>query len=103
MITKELMETVHEKIKHLIQIEKISYNSSYNEVIIAYWRYYDNLGEKILIPDELTPYQSIDRVWRHDFRKEHGDETGVKQYLSWEKQEHKMERLPNGKLRIVNL
>lgn len=103
MISKELMETVYEKIKHLIQIEKIDYKSSYNEVVIAYWRYYDKLGEKLLIPNELTPYQSIDRVWRRDFKQEPGDETGVKEYVSWEKQEHYMERLPNGKLRIVNI
>tara|TARA_Y100000590_G_scaffold466524_1_gene642254 strand:+ start:13906 stop:14217 length:312 start_codon:yes stop_codon:yes gene_type:complete len=103
MITKELMETVHEKIKHLIQIEKISHNSAYNEVIITYWRYYDNLEEKLLTPNELTPYQSIDRVWRRDFKQEPGDETGVKEYVSWEKQQHRIEILSNGQRRIIDI
>mgnify|MGYP003150377378 CR=1 FL=1 len=103
MLTKELCDNVEEKLKHLIDIEKINLQSSYNEVVIAYWRYYDNLGEKILIPDELTPYQSIDRVWRKSYRKEKGNEEGVKAFVSWEKREHRMEMQPNGKYRMVEL
>ena len=103
MITRELCDNVEDKLRHLLKIEKININSSYNEVVIAYWRYYDNLGEKLLIPNELTPFQSIDRVWRHVFRKEKGSEEGVKEFVKWEKQEHRIEILPNGKRRIVNL
>ncbi len=103
MITNELCQDVESRLGHLLEIGKINLNSSYNEVVIAYWRYFDKLGEKLLIPNELTPYQSIDRVWRKVFRQEKGDESGVKEYVSWEKREHRIEILPNGKRRIVDI
>lgn len=102
-ITSPQLHDIESKLRYLGQIDKINVNSSYNEVVIAYWRYYDKLGEKLLIPNELTPYQSIDRVWRKVFRQEKGDETGVKEYVSWEKREHRIEILPNGKRRIVDI
>ncbi len=86
MSSETLFRNVEAKLRRLVEIGKLDpAESSYNMVLIVFWREYDHLGDGRLYPDELTPALTIDRVWRKVFRKEKGDETAYKEYVREEK------------------
>lgn len=84
-LTAKHMANVELNLEQLVEDGTLNPESGYNEVVFAYWYRYDNFGQTIIDPKKLTPYQSIDRVWRRKFRGEKGDEEGVKEYVQAEK------------------
>ena len=80
-LTAKHMANVELNLEKLVQDGTLDPKSGYNEVVFAYWYRYDNFGQTIIDPKKLTPYQSIDRVWRRKFRGEKGDEVGVVEYV----------------------
>jgi hypothetical protein len=58
------LHTVLENVKLLFQEQPQLFESSYNTILIEYWRRFDRLGDITLKPDEITNYLSIDRCIR---------------------------------------
>jgi len=75
------MQSVEENLRILYDEGKLKPDSSYNEVVFAYWRRFDRYGTSTIDPAELTPCESITRCWRLNFRGEKGDEDGVINYV----------------------
>lgn len=61
---KNDLRTVLENVKILFQEQPNLFDSSYNTILIEYWRRFDRLGDVVLKPDEITNYLSIDRCIR---------------------------------------
>ena len=58
------LATIIQKVEWLFQEQPILKTAHPNEILIAFWKYYDQFGTVALIPKEITNYHSIDRAIR---------------------------------------
>ena len=76
------LATIRQKLQWLFQQQPELKMAHPNDILIAYWRYYDQFGTVALIPKEITNYHSVDRAIRDVLPDEYKHHQKAEEYRS---------------------
>ncbi len=79
----EEMATIIQKVQFLLQQQPGLKTAHPNDILIAYWRMYDQFGDVALIPHNLSNYHSIDRAIRRVMPAIYKNYKREKEYREW--------------------
>ena len=76
------LATIRQKVRWLITQQPELKTAHPNDILFAYWRYYDQFGEVALISKDITNYHSIDRAIRDVMPDEYKHHQKAEEYRS---------------------